>query len=112
MGDEVGTTAGDPVLPSPSDVATASGEPAAGLGTCGLAVASLVLGLVWLWWVGSVLALAFGYLALHKIKASGGRLGGRDMALVGVVLGWVGVATLAVLMIPAVIDAVVVPLGA
>ena len=28
--------------------------------TSGLAVASLVLGIVWLWWLGSILALVFG----------------------------------------------------
>src|SRR5688572_14502250 len=31
--------------------------------TNGLAIASLVLGILWLWWIGSILALVFGYIA-------------------------------------------------
>jgi hypothetical protein len=61
--------------------------------TNGLAIASLVLGIVWLYWLGSVLAIIFGTVALHQIDRSGGTLGGRGMAIAGVVLGWVGFAT-------------------
>ncbi|HEY5025673.1 MAG TPA: DUF4190 domain-containing protein [Acidimicrobiales bacterium] len=57
----------------------------------GLAVASLVLGILWVWWLGSILALVFGYVALGQIKRS--HEGGRGMAIAGVVLGWVGVGT-------------------
>jgi hypothetical protein len=62
--------------------------------TNGLAVASLVLGILWLWWIGSVLALVFGYTAMGAIDRSSGRQGGRGLAVAGVVLGWVGVGTL------------------
>ena len=62
--------------------------------TNGLAVASLVLGILWLWWIGSVLALVFGYSAMGAIDRSSGRQGGRGLAVAGVVLGWVGVGTL------------------
>jgi hypothetical protein len=61
--------------------------------TNGLAIASLVLGIMWLWWLGSVLALIFGYSAKNQIDRSGGRESGRGMAIAGIVLGWVGVAT-------------------
>jgi len=60
----------------------------------GLAVASLVLGIVWLMWVGSILALVFGYIARNQIDRSSGAETGRGMAVAGVVLGWVGVGTL------------------
>ncbi len=62
--------------------------------TNGFAVASLVLGILWLYWVGSILALVFGYVAKGQIDRSGGAQGGRGLAIAGIVLGWVGVATL------------------
>jgi hypothetical protein len=61
--------------------------------TNGYAVASLVLGIIWLWWIGSILALAFGYAARKQIAVSGGRQGGDGLAIAGIVLGWVGVGT-------------------
>lgn len=58
--------------------------------TNGLAIASLVLGIVWVYWIGSILALIFGYVSLSQIKKRGDS--GHGMAIAGVVLGWVGVA--------------------
>ena len=60
-------------------------------GTNGLAIASMVLGILWLWWIGSILALIFGYVAKSQIDQSGGRQAGRGMAIAGIVLGWIGV---------------------
>jgi hypothetical protein len=54
-----------------------------------MAIASMVLGILWIYWIGSVLALVFGYVALNQIKAR--NESGRAMAIAGVVLGWVGV---------------------
>jgi Domain of unknown function (DUF4190) len=61
----------------------------------GLAVASLVLGIFWLFWLGSFLALIFGYVALSQVNARNGAQTGRGLAITGVVLGWIGVGTLA-----------------
>jgi Domain of unknown function (DUF4190)/Uncharacterised protein family UPF0547 len=61
--------------------------------TNGMAIASLVLGIVWVYWVGSILALVFGYMAKKQIDESGGTQSGRGMAVAGIVLGWVGVGT-------------------
>jgi hypothetical protein len=61
-------------------------------GTNGFAVASLVCGVLWLFWVGSVLAVVFGILALGQIRARGE--GGRGLAIAGVVLGGLGMSTL------------------
>jgi len=61
--------------------------------TNGYAIASLVLGIVWLWWLGSVLALVFGHAARNQINASGGRQTGEGLAIAGIVLGWIGIAT-------------------
>ena len=59
--------------------------------TNGFAIASLVLGIVWVYWVGSILALTFGYIARNQIRRRGER--GDGMAIAGIVLGWVGIAT-------------------
>jgi hypothetical protein len=64
-----------------------------------MAVASLVLGVMWVYWIGSILALVFGYLARRQIDRAGGRQGGRGMATAGIVLGWVGVGVLVVLLV-------------
>lgn len=65
----------------------------------GLAVASLVLGILWLMWVGSILALVFGYTAKSQIDRSPQTQGGRGLAIAGIVLGWVGIGTLALMAI-------------
>ena len=67
--------------------------------TNGLAIASMVLGIVWIYWIGSVLALIFGYMAKNQIDQSEGRETGRGMAIAGIVLGWIGVGTLVLFLI-------------
>jgi hypothetical protein len=62
----------------------------------GLAVASLITGLVWGWWVGSVLAIVMGHVALRQIERSEGRQSGRGMAMAGLALGYLGVSILLV----------------
>jgi hypothetical protein len=64
----------------------------------GLAIAGMVLGILWVYWVGSILALVFGYVARGQIAASAGRQGGGGMAMAAIVLGWVGVGTLCLLL--------------
>jgi Domain of unknown function (DUF4190) len=71
--------------------------------TSGFAVASLVLGIVWAFWIGSILALIFGYIALRQVKRSQGSITGRGMAIAGVVLGWVGIGFLALTIVFSVI---------
>lgn len=67
--------------------------------TNGLAVAALVLGIVWVYWIGSILAVIFGAVALSQIDKSAGSQGGRGLAVAGLVLGLVGVGILIVLML-------------
>lgn len=62
-------------------------------GPSGLAIASLVLGIIWLFWLGSILAVIFGHIALSNIKKDPS-ISGRGMAIAGVCLGWIGIATL------------------
>jgi len=74
--------------------------------TNGMAVASLVLGIVWIFWVGSILAVIFGYVGKGQIDRSGGTQGGRGLAIAGIVLGWVGVGTLVLYIVGIVIVAI------
>ena len=60
--------------------------------TNGLAIASMVLGILWMYWIGSILALVFGYIAKNQIRERGE--GGGGMATAGIVLGWIGVGIL------------------
>jgi hypothetical protein len=71
--------------------------------TNGLAIAAMVLGIVWVYWVGSILALIFGYIARRQIKQRSQN--GDGMAIAGIVLGWVGIASLIVIIIVAIVAA-------
>ena len=59
-----------------------------------MAVASMIVGIVWIWGVGSIVALVLGYSAKAQIDRSGGMETGRGMAIAGIVLGWIGIAGL------------------
>jgi cation diffusion facilitator family transporter len=76
----------------------------------GMAIAALVLGILWLYWLGSVLALIFGYIALAQVKKAPADAPqqGRGLAVAGVVLGWVGVA---ILLLPLLFFLVAVPMS-
>lgn len=65
--------------------------------TNGLAIASLFLGIIWLFGLGSFVAIALGYLGLKQIEASAGREGGRAIAIAGIVIGVVGLASMGIL---------------
>jgi uncharacterized membrane protein len=53
--------------------------------TNGFAVASLVLGIVWIYWIGSILAIIFALIARKQIKERHQK--GDGMAIAGLVLG-------------------------
>lgn len=77
--------------------------------TNGLAIASLVLGILWIYWVGSVLAVIFGHIALSQIRRR--QDGGHGMAIAGVVLGYIGIGVLVLFIILAAIASSVQPGG-
>ena len=58
----------------------------------------MVLGIIWLYWIGSILAVIFGHVALSKIRKDPS-IQGRGMAIAGLVLGWVGVGVLLIVLI-------------
>lgn len=65
----------------------------------GFAIASMVLGIIWIYWIGSILALVFGYIARGQIRRSQGTQSGDGMAIAGIVLGWIGVGILLLLIV-------------
>ncbi len=75
--------------------------------TNALAIVSLVLGIVWFFWIGSLVGLILGLIALRQIRERDE--GGRGIAIAGIVLGAVGVAILALLIILAAIGAATTP---
>lgn len=87
------------------------GSPLPGYGppqsTNGLAIASMVLGILWIYWIGSILALIFGYIAKNQIKQRNEAGGG--MATAGIVLGWVGIGFLVILVVIGVVVALAAP---
>jgi len=73
-------------------------------GVNGWAVAALVLGILWIFWIGSILAAIFGHIGLGQIRRRG--QSGRGMAIAGVVLGWAGIALLVSVIVLATITGV------
>lgn len=62
----------------------------------GLAIASLITGLLFCFIVTAPAAVALGYAALDQIKASNGWKTGRGMAIAGIVLGYLTIGGLGV----------------
>jgi uncharacterized membrane protein YdbT with pleckstrin-like domain len=59
--------------------------------TNGLAIASLVCSFFfWLYGLGAVLAIIFGFIARSQIKKSGNTQQGGGMALAGIIIGFAG----------------------
>lgn len=90
-----------PAFPPPGAVPYGYGYPYAlppSSTTNGLAIAGMVLGIVWFYWVGSLLAVVFGHVALHQIKRNPYQ-NGKGMAVAGLVLGYLGLAVLLLVLI-------------
>jgi hypothetical protein len=68
--------------------------------TSGLAVASLVVSLVWFWGVTSLLAVIFGHLARRRLRQTGQR--GNGIAAAGLILGYLGLVGTVVLIVGAI----------
>jgi hypothetical protein len=58
------------------------------------AIASIVLAVFWFAWLGSVAAVITGHIALGQIARSGGTQYGRTPAILGLALGYFGLAVL------------------
>jgi hypothetical protein len=82
------------VATSPAGNSYVAAAPVSYSTTSGLAIASMVLGILWIYWIGSLVGLVLGYLALREIRQDPQRIGGKGMAIAGIVLGWIGALTL------------------
>jgi type IV pilus assembly protein PilA len=77
--------------------------PPMGVPTSGKAIASLICGIFTLFLPASIAAIVLGHLSLSDIRKSAGRLGGRGIAIAGLVLGYAGIALIPpILMIAAI----------
>lgn len=63
----------------------------------------MVLGILWVYWIGSILAVIFGHRAIRQIDHSGGLEGGRGMATAGLVLGYIGIVTAVIIFVVAIV---------
>jgi hypothetical protein len=69
-------------------------RPAAGPPTSGMAIAALALGISGLTvfpFLGSILALIFGYMARNDVRQRPDEVSGEGLAVAGIVTGWIGV---------------------
>jgi hypothetical protein len=65
-----------------------------------LAVASVVLAALWLWWLGSLVGLVLGIVALVRARTRPEPLTSRRWAGTGILLGSIGVLTFAIFVAP------------
>jgi uncharacterized membrane protein len=88
-------------LGPPEEIAAAAtdspppGQPTAVSQANGLAIASVLVAVLWFAGLGAVLALVFGYRARSQIKKSAGTQTGSGLATAGIILGWIGITILA-----------------
>lgn len=94
--------------PAPVFGGTAPALPNASSGTSGLAIGSLVCGILCFLTLGltGLAAIIMGHMSLSRIRRSAGTLGGQGMAIAGLIMGYAGfclfgVAILASLALPA-----------
>ena len=77
--------------------------PAAEVPTSGKAIASLICGVFVFFLPASIAAIILGHISLSDIRKSAGRLGGRGVAIAGLVLGYAGLAIIPFILIIAAI---------
>ncbi len=83
--------------------ATSTPAPAGVQGTSGIAVASLIFGLLFFIFPAPVIAVVLGHISHSQIRKSAGRLKGAGMSLAGMILGYVGIALIPIILIIAAI---------
>ncbi len=75
----------------------AAAEGGVGRPVNGVAIASMVLGILWILGIGSALAVAMGAQARAQERVAGQRP--SPFAVVGIVLGWIGLAATAIVIL-------------
>jgi Domain of unknown function (DUF4190) len=81
-----------PPPPQPATPSYSAGGTSGTPKTNGLAIASLVCGIVGCFWITAIVAIVLGFIARNQIRESSGTQQGDGMALAGIILGfvWVG----------------------
>ena len=81
-----------PPSPPPQPATPYSAAPKTGAN--GLAIASLVCGIVGCFTITAIVAIVLGFVARNQIEKSGGTQQGSGMALAGIILGfaWIGLS--------------------
>jgi type IV pilus assembly protein PilA len=87
----------------PPQMSTGVAGPVVAEKTSGLAIASLIFGIPFLFFPFSIVAVVFGHVSLSQIKKRAGRLGGKGLAITGLVLGYLGIAMIPLILIIAAI---------
>ena len=70
--------------------------------TSGKAIGSLIAGIFSFLFPAAILAIILGHISLSDIRASAGKLGGKGMAVAGLVLGYLGICFIPILIIAAI----------
>jgi type II secretory pathway pseudopilin PulG len=70
--------------------------------TSGKAIASLVCGIFTFFLPASIAAIILGHLSLSEIRSSAGRIGGRGIAITGLVLGYLGLTIIPIMIVAAI----------
>lgn len=76
-------------------------QPVAAARTSGMAIASLILGIVGF----SLFAIIFGIIALSQIKKSNGLVTGKGMAIAGIILGIIAIIVTIIIIIAVIVAA-------
>jgi hypothetical protein len=61
------------------------------------AVISLIAGLLWLFWVGSLVAIITGHIGRRQVREYG--YGGDALAIIGLIFGYLGAATFVIFVV-------------
>ena len=72
-------------------------DPDEGPATSGLAIASIMIGIIWIFGLGSLAAIYLGRRSLAEIAGSNGTMDGRGLGIAGIVIGFAGLAGSALL---------------
>ncbi len=100
---QCGTRLSPMEVPSPASAYAAPPAPPITPTTSGLAIVSLLCGLLFFIFPSAVAAIIFGHISRSDIRRSGGRKTGAGMALAGLVLGYIGIAIIPIILIVAAI---------
>ena len=91
-----------PQPPSPTSQAAPQPPAAPPPETSGMAVGSLICGILFVFFPAAITAVVLGHISRSEIRRSAGRLKGDGMALAGLILGYVGISVIPILIIAAI----------